>query len=337
MEFTGTFYPIFSNTTQLIFSYSVYDEQFYGDENLICVASVSDLYYTVAPIFGNDEIRCEFSNLGTDTLYRCKIDDTGTGQSTTVLLMRTLAIEEEPCFTSSPALPTLLLSNTYVSSWSSDISGLNADLYGFKRYETNGDPIDTTIVGSYSEFIFASFTDLDSFSIAAFASKSCGFTESGLTAYSYVKTFSTISYIFSNTIGFSYSIDISDVSNVGNTSTFTYNNSLDLDYPELPVVGNSITSWLSYTSLGNISYSLTRIEASVGPLGGFNGETFAFSEYFRPVVAPTTPPPPPPPPTSDSTLEQALTVALISVFAVVIGFVIFMKFHGASSSTRTRL
>lgn len=165
-----------------------------------------------------------------------------------------------PCFGGPPRIPILFYSQTTFSSWSSDVSpalGLADAFYGFNRYDENGF-IDENQLLSISNSISYGYGDLFQFSITAFATNSCGFTESAPFVFDNCidvgGSYSTFTYFASTNLGFSYSVDISGIT--GANVVYSYSENIGSE----PVKsGNSLSGFVLFTDieLGDIAIMAT--------------------------------------------------------------------------------
>ena len=223
-----------------------------------------------------------------------------------------------PCFGGKPVAPLLFYSQTSLSSWTSDISQVGPALYGFKRYDHSEAPYDggyapeylidmTNPIQSISNSITWGYSDLLSFTIVAYASSSCGYIESSNTSFyncvSVTGSFSPITYFYSSSLGFSYSVGISGLTGI---DIFYAYEGITAPVP-LPV-NNSISDFLSYSIVNEKDISILAQNCASDRIS---------SGFLNPGPAP--PAPPPLSPSSQSSVLSVIGIAImISVFIAVV-------------------
>lgn len=298
--------PIFSNSSEIVFQLFMSSSFLMSVGDIVCKAfNIKTGEYSVAPSYdlSAESITCSFSFLPFDT-YDVYVTDTANEVESD-----RVGVGLFQCFDSAPLLPVLNYSLSSFTSWSSDVGNIqalsgDAPEFGFVLETYNlGDLIEdfpdrTVNDGS----ITLAYDELLQYTIRSYASNSCGATFSDRKSFSNVRvtgTFSSITYFFSNTEGFSYSVDVSDIA--GNP-TFTYINNLGItDLPfTLTVVDNSITNWLSFSAF-NYSYDSRRILA-------FNSANSVLSSTFRKFVFPVT-----------TSSLSATTMIIVVVLALLFG------------------
>jgi hypothetical protein len=263
-QYVGTFTvaSLFNSITEPIHSLSVY----------ACSISVFQLNPD-PPVFGvlalpsgvTPTMVCSFTGLDSFTEYAVTeylFSVTGeTLVETTFNSVRTL-----PCFAGVPTVPENLYSLSSISSWTSDVSlvqGRADATYGFKRY-VEGIFVDETELLSVSNSISNGYNDLFQFSITAFVSNSCGYTES--LAYGYDNcydvggSFSSFTYFGLTNLGFSYTINIAGIT--GANVVYSYSENIGSQPLK---VGDSLTGFVLFDNVADEA-SIMAINCGTNPV-----------------------------------------------------------------------
>jgi hypothetical protein len=198
--------------------------------------------------------------LVSNTLYSIFITDTFTDNNTNQAIIGTTWL------TAPPPTPTLIFSQSTISSWNCDVttaSNAPGALFGFERRNYLGDFIDDAVVTPINNTISNAYADLTRFDIYSYARIGAGQRTYSTLPYRFSDCVSITgdaipapSYIYSNTQGFSFTLNVSGLEGTTIKYSPVYNNVLTTARQYTPV-GGVISAFqpFTYTSMRVAAYN----------------------------------------------------------------------------------